>query len=34
VGILERKEFEKYRIGRLMSGFRDAPIATKKGGKK
>ncbi len=31
VGILERKDFEKYRIGRLMSGFTDTTPGTKRG---
>ena len=32
VGILARKEFEKYRIGRLMSGFQDADKKSKREG--
>jgi len=32
VGVLAKKEFEKYRIGRLMSGFRDVDSKTKREG--
>lgn len=31
VGVLDRNEFEKYRIGRLMSGFKDTSLAKKRG---